>query len=336
MTNQIPDPVEFTLRWSRIPSVSGNEEEVLAVVEDDLREYGWAVERIPVDTSRYNLLAGKRTGSVLLTSHLDTVPPFIEPSIHDEILSGRGVLDAKGQAAAMFCAATAMRSSIPDVSLLFVVGEETISDGAKAAAKTGLKFSYLINGEPTENRCAVAQKGNLRVELTCSGHPCHSGYPEAGRSAVHTLVMLLHRVLSHSWPHDPILGSTTVNIGRISGGVADNVLADSASARLMFRLTESHADILRILEQLVGDDASLRIDKGVDPITLHCPSGYPETVVSFGSDVPHLQEIGTPIMIGPGSILRAHGDNEHITIRELREAVDIYRNLITHLSGRTE
>lgn len=329
-----PSAPDLTLKWASVPSVTGEEQALLKMVEFDLSALGWSVGRIPVtNNDRYNLLAGLESGSVLFSTHLDTVPPYTTPERQGDQLRGRGVLDAKGQAASMLVAASELRDMGVQTSLLFVVGEETDSDGAKAAAECGLAFDYVINGEPTNNRFAAAQKGNLRVELEAFGIACHSGYPEQGRSAIETLLTVLAEMKDVDWPVDDLLGVTTMNIGTIHGGVADNVLADHAVARVMFRTVCPWKTMLERVEELVHGRLTVRFVKGVDPLHLHLPEGFESTVVSFGSDAPHLCRIGTVMMLGPGSILRAHGVDEYITIGELDEAVSLYKEIALRLSG---
>ncbi len=327
------DISELALEWARIPSVTGHEQAILAEVERTLHESGWPVRRIPVSPGRFNLLAGHDSGKLLFSTHLDTVPPYLAPVRDGEVLRGRGVVDAKGIAAALFVAAEILRDKGIEVSILYVVGEETISDGALAAAESGLRFDYVLNGEPTDNVCVSAQKGNLRVSLTTRGRSCHSGYPEQGESAIHSLVELLNDILKKAWRHDAELGPTTVNVGRIEGGVADNVLAETATAHLMIRIVQPWEAVLKELTDFIGDRATVNVEKGVDPLHLCCPSGISSKTVAFGSDLPVLKQVGTPLMLGPGSILRAHGPDEYVTVAELEEAVILYVRIAELIEG---
>jgi acetylornithine deacetylase len=324
---------ELTERWANIPSVTGNETELLREVERELVSRQWALSRIPVGTHRYNILAGKRRGKVLFSTHLDTVPPFFGARWEGDVLRGRGVADAKGAAAAMLLAATLLRKEDSDVSILYVVGEEGASDGAKAAVGADLKFDYVVNGEPTDNVFASWQKGTLRLILTARGRACHSGYPEHGESAIHQLVQILGTLLVSEWKSSGELGQETLNIGTISGGLADNVLAPEASARLMFRTVSPWRETLEQLETMVGSAAAITAEGGCDPLAIYSPPAYPSKPVAFGSDLPYLQEIGTPVMVGPGSILTAHTDDELVSRADLECAVELYKEAGMILSG---
>lgn len=312
------------LAWAGVPSPAGYEQEVLAHVERDLREMGWDTRRIPVDDSRFDVMAGPPVGRVLFTTHLDTVPPHIPPRREGEELLGRGVVDAKGAAVCLMEAAARLRRAGGDVSLLFVVGEETDSDGARAAVSAGLRFEYVVNGEPTGNVFASYQKGTLRATVRTVGVSCHSGYPEHGASAIELLIDTLEDIRRAAWPSSPSRGVTTVNIGRIEGGVADNVVAPEASARLMFRTIGSCDEVAARLVEVVRGRAEVRLGKASDPLELFVPAGYPRAPVAFGSDLPYLRAIGIPLMVGPGSILVAHGPAERVSIEELARAVRLY------------
>jgi acetylornithine deacetylase len=324
---------ELTERWANIPSVTGDETELLREVERELVSRHWSISRIPVGRHRYNILAGKRRGKVLFSTHLDTVPPFFGARWEGDVLRGRGVADAKGAAAAMLLAATLLREEESDVSILYVVGEEGVSDGAKAAVGADLKFDYVVNGEPTDNVFASWQKGTLRLSLTTRGRACHSGYPEHGESAIHQLVQILGTLLVNEWESSGELGQETLNIGTISGGLADNVLAPEASARLMFRTVSPWRETLEQLETMVSGAASITADGGCDPLAIYSLPAYPSKPVAFGSDLPYLQEIGTPVMVGPGSILTAHTDDELVSRADLEYAVELYKDAGMILSG---
>lgn len=333
MSDGLPDVGKLTERWTNIPSVTGDETALLQQVEEDIASQRWPVLRIPVDRDRYNILAGEKQGRVLFSTHLDTVPPFFPARWEADTLLGRGVADAKGAAAAMLLAATWLREREGDVSILYVVGEEGDSDGAKAAALAGLKFDFVINGEPTDNVFASWQKGTLRLTLTTAGEACHSGYPEQGESAIHRLIQILGTLLVTEWQSSIELGRETVNIGSVSGGVADNVLAPEASARLMFRTVSPWRETLDQLEAVVGDSASVKVDGGCDPLPIHCPPGYQSEPVAFGSDLPYLREIGNPVMVGPGSILVAHTAAEAVAGVDLERAVELYKETGRILHG---
>jgi acetylornithine deacetylase len=307
---------------------------------DALEGRGWSVTRIPVTEGRVDLLATTGAGPfVTLSTHLDTVPPYIPPSRDAKHLRGRGSCDAKGIAAAMVCAAERIRARGGAVAMLFVVGEETTHDGAHAAnawaEATGFHSLALVNGEPTESTLALGTKGAMRVILRTEGEAAHSAYPHLGRSATRALVHLLAELDALELPSDPLLGDTTVNIGSLAGGVADNVVAPSAEARLMARIVSPADDVYARLERWIAGRAALERSIEIPAMRLGALDGFPTSVVAFATDIPAMPSWGTPYLYGPGSIHVAHRDDEFIDIAELRSAVDVYERIVRMVS-RTE
>jgi acetylornithine deacetylase len=313
-------------------STSGHEGEVIARMEARLRGAGWRTTRIPVSPGRDALHAtAVEEPLVTLSTHLDTVPPYIPPRVEGTRLYGRGACDAKGIAAAMVVAAERLRAEGEPVALLFVIGEETTHDGAHAAnawaAARGGSGRALINGEPTESTLALGTKGAMRVVVHVEGEAAHSAYPELGRSATHALVHLLAELDGVELPRDELLGDTTINIGSLAGGVADNVIAPSAEARLMARLVGPAEELLARLERWAGDRARLEQGVTVPAVRLGGAEGFATSVVAYATDVPNLPAFGTPYLFGPGSIHVAHRDDEYIELAELDAAVDAYVRL---------
>ncbi len=327
-TSTAPDVLAIAMQLMATESTTGNEGRVITVAEAILTELGWNVRRIPVTPGRDNLLAyGTSPVELVFSTHLDTVPPYIPPSIAGDRLLGRGACDAKGVAAAMICAATALRDEGMPVGVLLVVGEESPHDGARAANALPNHCRVLINGEPTESKLGIGTKGALRCTITTRGKAAHSAYPHLGVSATANLVKLLTELESLALPTHPILGATTINIGGLSGGVADNVIAPDATARLMIRLVSPADDTIAILRQWLGDRGELRIETQVQPVLLGSVDGFETDVVAYATDVPELSNWGTPYLFGPGSIHVAHTDHEFIEIDELRAAVGAYQRL---------
>ena len=322
------DPLPLAIELMRHDSTSGREGAVITFAADALAADGWTVTRIPVTPGRDALLASTGPAPVVtLSTHLDTVPPYIPPRIDGDVLWGRGACDAKGIAAAMWCAAEQLRADGVAVGLLFVVGEETCHDGATAANSIATACRVLINGEPTESTLALGTKGALRVVVRCEGRAAHSAYPELGHSATRDLVRLLATLDDVELPSDPVLGETTVNIGHLSGGVADNVIAPWAEARLMARLVSPAEEVMARLRAWAGDRATLEGGVTVPPVHLGTVPGFPTSVAAYATDIPALTSWGTPYLFGPGSIHVAHTDDEHVSITELRAAVDAYVRL---------
>lgn len=322
------DPIDLTLALMRIDSTSGREGEVVHFAQTTLEALGWSVRRIAVSAGRENIYASvSEAPLVTLSTHLDTVPPFIPPRLDGGRIWGRGACDAKGIAAAMTCAAERLRERDVPVGLLFVVGEETTHDGAHAANAWPTTSRALINGEPTESTLAVGTKGALRLLLRAEGMAAHSAYPHLGRSAIHTLLDVLHDVRAIDFPTDPTLGETTLNVGIVSGGVADNVLAAEAHARVMIRLVSDADEVLARVREVVRDRVEIREIVRVSPMRLGTIGGFGTSVVAYATDVPLLTAWGTPYLFGPGSINVAHRDDEHLEVEELHAAVDAYERL---------
>ena len=322
------DVVELTIRLMEIDSTSGREGPVIDWLENYLGGADWTVRRIPVTDGRDDLLATSGDGPrVTLSTHLDTVPPFIPPRLEGDRLWGRGACDAKGIAAAMILAAERLRAQGQAVALLFVVGEEVSHDGAEAANKVANTSTALINGEPTESTLAIGTKGAMRFYLRTRGQAAHSAYPQLGRSAISDLVRLLAEMETLQLPSDPMLGDTTINIGMIGGGIADNVMAPQAEAKLMARLVTAPEAFEKLLRDWVRDRAELEIGITVPAVRLGTLPGFKTSVAAFATDIPKLGNWGTPYLFGPGSIHVAHKDEEHVSISELRAAVDAYVRL---------
>ena len=326
------DVVDVALDLMRIDSTSGSEGDVIAFVDRLLAGRGWRTSRVAVTPGRDDVFATASDAPlVTLSTHLDTVPPYIAPGRTAERITGRGACDAKGIAAAMICAAERLRDANVPVALLFVIGEETCHDGAHAAndalqrGELPRTSRALINGEPTESTLALGTKGAVRMTLRTAGRAAHSAYPHLGRSATMGLVRLLSELDSISLPRDAVLGDTTINIGMLSGGVADNVVAPAAEARLMARLVGPVDDVVR---SWAGDRATLEVGISVPPVHLGTVPGIETSVVAFATDIPALTAWGTPYLFGPGSVHVAHTDDEFIEIAELRRAVERYEQIV--------
>jgi acetylornithine deacetylase len=339
------DVVELTKELVSIPSITGDEGRIGRFIADRLEASGWRVVRQPVppegtattNDPRINVLAlaGDGVPDVVLTTHLDTVPPFIPPTEDGARLYGRGVCDAKGIFAAQWVAAERLRDEgRVNVALLGVVGEETDSIGAKLVHEVLPEARFIVDGEPTDLHLSSGAKGILALTLDVRGIAGHSAYPETGKSATHALIDALARLLAAELPADERFGPTTVNVGLLGGGVAPNVLAPSASATLMIRLGGPSAEVLDRVRALLGPDVGVAITSRSEPHTIHVPEGGEGRVVRFGSDVPYLARIGTPLLVGPGSIHDAHTVGEKIEKADLVAAADLYEQLARRLLTR--
>ena len=339
MTIEPIDVVDLAESLMRIESTSGNEGEVIAFVGQLLGSRGWTVTLIPVSEGRDDVLATHGDAPpVTLSTHLDTVPPFVAPSRDKRRLYGRGACDAKGIAAAMIVAAERLRDRGLPVALLFVIGEETAHDGAHAASAwaraNGGSSRVIIDGEPTESTLARGTKGAVRLTIRTSGRAAHSAYPHLGRSATRELVHLLAEIDALELPRDELLGDTTVNIGALAGGVADNVVAPWAEARLMARLVTPVEELRPLMERWVGARGEVTWGPMVPPVKLGVLDGFPTSVAAFATDIPELGAWGRPYLFGPGSIHVAHTDDEYIDLDELRAAVDAYERIVVGVTAQ--
>jgi acetylornithine deacetylase len=299
-----------------------------------LSSRGWAVEKTPVPQPpesasagpRWNVYAGApdQTPDLVFSTHMDTVPPYIPFSEDAEFMHGRGVSDAKGIIAAQITAAEALRNEGFRIGLLFVSGEERDSAGAKVANLMPKGSRFLVNGEPTDNRLALASKGALRAVFKATGKMAHSAYPELGDSAVHKLVEVLGRVLELPLPTLEGVGPSTLNIGQIHGGHAPNVIADKAEAQVLVRLVGDSAPVRAALMEACGDLAEVDFTLEIPFVRLRAVEGLPTMIAKFTTDIPQLSNWGEPMLLGPGSIHVAHTPHEKLAKRELLEAIELY------------
>ena len=323
---------ELTKSLMSIPSVSGDEEAVGFYLRDHLQSLGWKVELQAVSENQNNVIAYLNDApGVWLSTHMDTVPPFIPLTEDDEKIYGRGACDAKGIIAAQITAAEQLRKEgMTDVGLLYNVEEERSSTGAKVVNNHPLaaKCEYMINGEPTDNDLAIGSKGTFRLNIKTSGKAAHSAYPEEGDSAIEKLLDILEDIRHTKFPHDDFFGETTVNIGTIDGGTALNVIPPKAEAGLAIRLTTKRAPIEEAVRSLVRDRGEIEILSCSEPVRMLQVDGFKQKVVRFTTDIPHMPNWGTPLLLGPGSILVAHTKDEFVLKKDLETAVQLYVDLV--------
>jgi acetylornithine deacetylase len=321
------DPVAFARALIDIDSTTGREAEAGAWLSRELQGLGYTVAEQPLSRGCSNVFATLDSPEVVLSTHYDCVPPFFSSRIEDGRLYGRGACDAKGILAAQVAAAERLRASGERrVGLLFVAGEERGSDGAILANSTPPGSRFLVNGEPTDSRLAIATRGVLRLRLSAVGTAAHSAVPDQGVSAIDKLIDALVRLRTIPLPSDTELGGTYYSIGLIDGGIAPNVISPHASAEVLFRTVGPPDDILeaiRPLDAFVTSEEVLR----VPAVRFRTLPGFDTAVFAFTTDVPFLDRWGVPLLFGPGSILVAHTAGEHLAIDELNRAIDAYERL---------
>jgi acetylornithine deacetylase len=330
------DPLDLTRSLVALETPTGSERAATDFLDAALSRAGYTTLRQQVSAGRHNLYAFREPPALVFSTHVDCVPPYVALSEDAETIRGRGSCDAKGLAAAMIVAAERLASrGERRIGLLFLVGEENGSDGARAAADFGPRGRFIINGEPTENRLSIGQKGSLRVNLDATGRAAHSAYPNEGASAIAALLDTLERIRRMPLPSDPLLGPSTFNIGLIDGGVAPNVLAPYASAQVLFRVVEPTARLKEQVHALLSPNVTASF-----PVELPfykggtAPAGWDTTVVSYSSDLPFLASWGEGYQLGPGTIKVAHTEHEHIRKADLLHGVELYVRLATDLLTR--
>jgi acetylornithine deacetylase len=336
---------ELTRALIDIASVTPEEEQVGYFLYDYLQELASRfngregltakAELIDVEPRRRNVFAAFGNPVVTLSTHMDTVPPFIPSREDDDNIWGRGACDTKGIIASMLTAAEdLLEAGVRDFGLLFVVGEERNSAGAMHAANHPRGSKFIINGEPTSNRLALGSKGALRYEVVAHGRMAHSAYPELGDSAVNKLLDALAAVRAIHLPADEVLGPSTLNIGTLSGGRAPNVIADEAKAEIFIRLVGDSAGTRAAIESAVAGKAELKEVLEIPALRLRAVPGFETCIVAYTTDIPAFNGAwGEPLLLGPGTIHVAHTLDERVPKKELLEAVEIYRNLVKKLQN---
>ena len=326
------DVVALAAELMSFESPTGGEAKIVDFVARRLVARGWNVTVQQVTPGRGNVWASRVGGGVTLSTHLDTVPPFVRPTLSGDRLYGRGACDAKGIVAAMLVAGEQLVSEGEErIDLLFVVGEEKGSDGARAANQLAATSRFLINGEPTESKLATGAKGSLRVTLRTTGKAAHSAYAHLGRSALEPMLDLLPSLRSIKLPTNQRLGETTVNIGVLRAGTEANIVPERAEAELMFRLVSDVSEVKDLLERWVDGRAEIQYGSYIPAQHFHVLPGFDCGPVAYTSDIPLLDRWGTPLLFGPGSINVAHTPDEYIDVNELRESVDTYKRLVRSL-----
>jgi acetylornithine deacetylase len=318
------DPVALTCSLVDIDSTTGREGEAATFLADFLERSGFDVTRQAVDDTRFNVLATLGEPEVVFSTHFDCVPPFFPCRVERGRIYGRGSCDAKGILAAQVAAVDRLRADGESrVGLLFVVGEERGSDGAKTANDQPRRCRFLVNGEPTDRRLGLATRGLLRILLKATGRAAHSSYPELGESAIDKLLDVLMAVRRIEWPADPLLGRTHYTVGLISGGVAPNVVSPSAEAELAFRTVSAGSIICELLAQF---ESKVTIEPlfEVPPVKLATVDGFASEVFPYTTDIPFLPAWGEPLLFGPGSIHVAHTSDEYLEIAEQQAAIEDY------------
>jgi len=330
------DPIALARQLIDIDSITGREGAAAGFLAQHLERLGYAVEQMPVAEGRFNVVATpprNPSPPLFFSTHIDTVPPFLPFREDDANIYGRGSCDAKGIIAAQVAATEQLRHSGVECGLLFVVGEERDSLGAMIANEHARGSRFLVNGEPTDNRLAVASKGALRVEVTAHGKMAHSAYPELGESAIEKLLDSLQALRAIALPHNADIGPSTMNIGIIEGGRATNVIPDFAKAQMLFRQVVPSEELREKIVNAVGNRAQVDFVLDIPYMRFRTLPGFNTMTASFTTDIPKLTNWGEPLLLGPGSIHVAHTDREFLSKKELSEAIELYVKIAKELVG---
>jgi acetylornithine deacetylase len=329
------DLFELTKSLVNMASVTGHEKACAEFVKGYLVQLGFQAELMPVSRDRANVLATWGKPDIVLSTHLDTVPPFFPAYEDADHIYGRGSCDAKGILAAQVTAAERLKKhGVENFALLFLVGEETVSDGAREANLHPRGSRYIINGEPTENKLVIASKGMLRIDIRARGKMAHSAYPHLGVNAIEKLMDVLADLLDIALPVSPELGSSTMNIGVISGGRAANVVPDEATAQILIRTVEDSEPLRRKIAEVIGGRCEFEFVRDTPWLMMEKLEGYEANVVAFSTDLPSLTNWGRPLLLGPGSIAVAHTERECVRKADLVQAADLYYRLVCDLKNK--
>ncbi len=332
--------IDLFMRMLSIDSTSSKERGFADFLEKEFGSGKCTVSRFEVGDGTVNLLLSWGHPGIVFCSHLDTVPPYIPPTVENDadgiIVRGRGSCDAKGQIFSMYCACRELEKRGYDgFGLLLLAGEETGSFGAKSFRDAHPGGRYVIVGEPTDGKMVSASKGTKSFRITIKGKSFHSGYPQYGESAVEKFVDFMNRLRATEFPEDPLLGKTTWNVGKLSSDNPQNILSPQVSFRLYFRTTfMSDEAVCRTLDSWKADDVLVESFGGDTPMHYLTLKGFETATVSFGSDAPQLSNFSEKILCGPGSILVAHTPDEYIRLSDIRTAADNYVRMFELLRER--
>jgi acetylornithine deacetylase len=322
--------IELTKTLVNIPSVTGSEAAIADFLSSYLRSQGFDLEKQEVDEKRRNILAVLHPSPrVILCTHMDTVPPFYGAREDESFIYGRGACDAKGIMASMIFACQELsKEGMKEIGLLFVVGEETDSIGAKMAGSLDVDSEYIIVGEPTENKMGSGHKGLVILKIYSEGKSAHSAFSDWGESAIEKLLDVLQDMRGLNFKEDPTMGKTVMNIGKIEGGLLFNIIADSAGAEVSFRSGLSSDEIIEKVKAVTGQRARIDVVSQSEPQVLFTIPGFEQVVLPYGTDIPYLKKFGRPLLLGPGSALVAHTENEKVEKKQLIDAVEIYKKIV--------
>jgi len=312
-----------------IPSPSGDEKELGLFLVRRLRK-NFKVKTQTVGNS-FNVIATKGTPNIVLNIHFDTVPGSLKVREDKNWLYGRGACDAKGPLAAMVVAGEiAVEQGVNNFGLVFNVNEETDFSGVREVIKE-IRPKRVIVGEPTDFNAVIGQKGLIGFKIKSNGISAHGATPEKGKSAILDLIKKLDRVSKLKFPVNPPLGNCTVNIGKISGGSAVNVVPESAEAIVEIRTSVKNKVVLDCVQESIGN---IDLLYSFDPVITR-DNSWIKQVSKKTEAVPYFTEMyfwskagADAVVFGPGSSKYAHSKRERIRKGDLVEGVKKYLMLL--------
>lgn len=328
--------IEFLTKILEVDSTSGKENYLIHYIKEHLSPEGAKCEIQETVNGRLNLFYTWGEPEIIFCSHIDTVPPYIPPVISDKIIYGRGSCDAKGQVAIMYEVCKQLhKEGEYNFGLLILAGEEDGSHGAKRANELIKGNEFVIIGEPTRNKLIEASKGTLLAKINFKGKACHSGYQQYGDSAVERMIKFVNRLSHIRFEYDKVLGSTTYNYSHLNSDNANNVVPDDVSLNIYFRTTwKSNRMIKEVLWGLADELTDISFGSNDEPLRYYTLPGFETDIVAYGTDAPSLFKLGKPLLYGPGSILTAHTEHEHIHIDDLHKGITDLKKIYTLLKEK--
>ena len=309
----------------------------------------------------HNLISriGHGKDVIIFSGHFDVIPvgdttqwkyPPFSAIVKDGSLYGRGSADMKG-GIVFLIGVLKILSKIPkfleQYTLMFLgtADEEKGMVGSSSLANQGFMKDaiLLIVAEPTNLKIGIGQKGLIWVELNIVGKAAHGSMPEEGINAIEKMMKIipyLYEILEEK--QNAVLGKSTLNVGKIFGGTAINIVPEHATINLDYRLIPEQDQI-----ELVKNLRNIRID-GL-PVDLQIIKQLPALFTDpnhffvqnllniskqeliglpYATDAANLAYFGNTdskipfVIYGPGNPVNIHKTNEFIELEQIFEAIE--------------
>ena len=317
-----------------ISSLSGQEKNIAEYIFRILNKAGFKTKKLPVNKDRFNIIARLGNPKIYLSSHMDTVSPFISYRENKTHIFGRGACDTKASIATMITAAlSAQKQGITNFGLIFTVGEETTFDGVRSITRSKIKIPFVVVGEPTKLRLVYGHYGMLILKITTKGKAAHTSQPQKGINAIDTLIDIIFKIRNI-----PIHPESLMSIVRINGGTSDTILPSEASAILSFRISPNdHTKYARNYKTLFGKKVKIYTIHTIKAVKSKVPNKL--SFIKSRSIEKYLTELycyKSGVVLGPGDIRFAHSEDEKVSKNELSKAVKIYLKILDNYSKTQE